>query len=65
MKPNVDFLVDYKCPRCNFQTKKKTDMYRHLYDRKVVCPGIMSAIELSDEVKKYILANRIYREPPK
>lgn len=62
-KENKLVLADYTCPRCNFKTRNKEDMRRHLYKREKPCSGVISNIELTDEIKQYILANRIYQEP--
>jgi HNH endonuclease len=50
----------YTCPRCEYFTSKKTDMYKHLYNVKKPCPALKINIELTDDIKKYILDNRIY-----
>ena len=55
--------LDYTCIRCNHKTKKKTDMRRHLYERKDKCPGSANDIELTDEIKEKILLNRVYKIP--
>jgi hypothetical protein len=38
-------------------------MKRHLYDGKKPCPKMINSIELTDDIKEYILANRIYHIP--
>lgn len=53
----------YTCPRCNYTTSKKTYMYKHLFTLKRICPGHKSSIELTEEIKQYILTNRIYVVP--
>lgn len=35
-------------------------MIKHLYNLNKPCPGIKSTVELTDEIKKHILDNRIY-----
>lgn len=40
-------------------------MRDHLYAKKKVCPAVENDIELSEEIKQYILDNRIYRIPKK
>lgn len=55
----------YKCPRCGYTTFQKTDIKRHLYKRKYLCPGQETDIELTDEVKENVLKNRIYSPPMK
>jgi hypothetical protein len=38
-------------------------MNLHLYKKKKVCPTIVNNIELTDEIKKYILKNQAYKIP--
>ena len=38
-------------------------MYKHLYELKKVCPGIVHDIEFTDEIKEKIMDNRIYHPP--
>ena len=54
----------YTCPRCEYYTSKKPDMYKHLHNLKKPCPAIKLNVDLTDEIKQYILDNRIY-QPPK
>ena len=54
---------EYTCPRCEYSTPRKADMRTHLYNKKKVCSGIHKEIELTDEIKEEILANRIYTVP--
>lgn len=51
----------YCCPRCNYQTPKKTYMDKHFYQTKKTCPGHMNNIELTEDIKQFILTNRIYK----
>ena len=51
---------NYLCIRCGFNTKIKNDIRRHFYNLKKICPAIKNNIELTDEIKEYILNNRIY-----
>ena len=53
----------YQCPRCGFSSNHKGTMQRHLYDLKKPCPALASAIELTDDIKQHVLANRVYRVP--
>jgi hypothetical protein len=40
-------------------------MYRHLYEKtKSVCPGTHHVIELTPEIKQYVMDNRTYHVPP-
>lgn len=56
----------YVCIACGYNTDSKGAMRRHFgigNDRKKPCPKIANDIELTPEIKEYILANRIYRIP--
>jgi hypothetical protein len=53
----------YNCVRCNYTTNHKGHMKFHLYDLKCPCPGSKNVIELTDEIKEFILANRFYNVP--
>lgn len=53
----------YCCIRCNYVTPLKGDMNKHLYKLKKTCPATKNDIELTNEIKDYILANRIYHLP--
>ncbi len=55
-------LPPFTCPVCNYQSTLKTDMRRH-FKRQTPCPKLENDIELTDEIKEYVLANRIYRIP--
>ena len=50
----------YACICCGYTTHLKNDMKRHLYIGKKPCPKILNDIELTDEIKDYILTNRVY-----
>ena len=50
----------YKCPCCGYETEKKSAIIKHFYNLKKLCPKLLNDIELTDEIKEYILANRIY-----
>lgn len=54
---------NYECPRCGYDVDKKFCMRRHLYHSKNLCPAIKNDITLTDEIKEYILANRVYKPP--
>lgn len=51
----------YVCPRCAYCTHEKNNMRKHLYHVAKVCPATHEDIELTDEVKEYIMKNRVYR----
>ena len=54
---------DYQCCRCGYTTCQKGRIRRHLYQLKKQCPSLSNDIELTDEIKQYILDNRIYKIP--
>ena len=54
---------NYLCIRCGFNTKIKNDIRRHFYNLKKICPATKNNVELSNEIKEYILNNRIYIIP--
>lgn len=51
---------DYQCARCGYETKRKSSMVDHLYKRSTCCPTSMNDVELTEEVKRRILDNRVY-----
>lgn len=53
----------YCCIRCGYTTEKKYHIHKHLYLLKKQCPTISNDIELTNEIKDYIIANRIYKIP--
>jgi hypothetical protein len=53
----------YECCRCGYKTKDKSKIKRHLYHLKKPCPSTSHDIELTDDIKQYILDNRIYKIP--
>jgi hypothetical protein len=54
---------DYQCCRCGYKTFQKGRIRRHLYHLKKPCPSTSHDIELTDDIKQYILDNRIYKIP--
>lgn len=56
--------IDYTCPRCDYTTNDRSHMRYHLYNKKKPCPCTNQNIELTDEIKEFILANKIYKPPP-
>lgn len=50
----------YRCPRCNYVTEDKSRMRKHLYNNIKVCPATHNQIELTHEIKEYVLVNRVY-----
>ena len=53
----------YTCPRCGYNSRKKYNMYIHLTNLRKPCPATEQDIEITQEVKDYILINRIYHTP--
>jgi hypothetical protein len=51
----------YTCIRCGYETMKKSCMNQHLNMVKKPCAATNNDIKLTDEIKNYILINRIYR----
>lgn len=54
---------DYTCPRCGYVTHQKSHMRNHLYKKIKSCPSTKNDIELTNEIKEHILANKIYKVP--
>ncbi len=57
-------MIPYTCVRCGYKTKNKTNIHKHLYQRKVFCPA-KNDIELTEEIKDKIMKDRIYHIPKK
>jgi hypothetical protein len=53
----------YTCPCCNYNTTNKTNILHHFYKLKKLCPKTFNDIELTEEIKKYVIANRVYHIP--
>ncbi len=53
----------YTCTRCGYNTILKGHIRDHFNKRKTLCPAIENDIELTTEIKDYILLNRIYHIP--
>lgn len=54
----------YTCIRCNYSTNYKSHIQNH-FKRVKVCFAFNNDIELTDDIKQYILQNRIYKIPKK
>lgn len=59
--PKIQKNLPYECPRCGYKTDQLGCIRRHLFDRKKGCPSTKSDIVLTDEIKEYVLNNRVYR----
>lgn len=58
--------TEYTCPRCGYKSYRRSSICRHLFQRTKTCPAIKNDIVLTDDIKKYVLENRIYKiEKPK
>ena len=55
-------LPPYTCPRCGYATSQKQYMHRHLYTLKKACPSIQGVMEVTDKMKEFVMANRIWHE---
>lgn len=51
---------EFTCPRCGYHTLKKSSMFDHLYSKKKICPAQVKDIVLTDNIKEYLLLNRVY-----
>jgi hypothetical protein len=52
--------LPYQCIACGFTSQEKDRMRYHLMKRKNPCPKLLNDIILTDEIKEYILQNRVY-----
>lgn len=56
-------MAPYYCPRCGYVASQKCNMRKHFYSRSKPCPVYESDIELSDDIKEFVLTNHVYRFP--
>lgn len=56
-------LETYVCPRCGYSTDRKDALKRHFFDKVKTCPAVKLDIELTDDIKHYVLLNRRYHVP--
>jgi len=54
-------IDDYCCPRCGYTTHHRSSMRNHLFRKNKPCAAKVELVELTTEVKEYILDNKIYR----
>jgi hypothetical protein len=52
--------IPWQCPCCGYSTFRKDHMKLHLYKSKP-CPKALADVEFTEEVKQYILTNKVYR----
>lgn len=55
--------LPFTCICCGYITSKKSSMRDHLYKKKTPCPKSQRDIDLTEEIKDYILQNRVYHIP--
>lgn len=54
--------VPYECPRCGYKTTKRPHMRYHFYNTTKTCQGIVSNIEVTEEIKQHVLDHRVYHQ---
>lgn len=60
---NITTKDGYQCPSCGYKTLDKSKMKRHMYFLKKPCPQSANNIQLTDEIKEYVLQNRVWHPP--
>jgi hypothetical protein len=58
--PRPKITQPYECIACGYSTFDKNHMRTHLLRNKTPCPKLLNDITLTDEIKEYILQNRVY-----
>lgn len=58
-------LHPYQCCRCGYESQRRSCILFHFNDLKKPCPATKQPIDLTDEIKEYILDNRIYNPDAK
>ena len=60
---NADSTVkedsDFVCPRCGYSSSRKSNIRKHLY-KVNICPAKLDDIDLTDEVREYVITNKRY-----
>jgi hypothetical protein len=51
----------FTCPRCDYETNKKTNIETH-FKRKTICPNVKD-IEITNEIKDTVIRDRVYHKP--
>ncbi len=54
----------YRCPSCHYETDKRHSMVFHFTELKKPCPKLHMMEDLTDEIKGWVLQNRVYTPPP-
>lgn len=57
-------IPPYTCPRCGYTAPLRSTIKRHLYEMKGICPPMLKQIVLTDEIKRMVMAERIYVPMP-
>ena len=52
----------YQCPSCGYETDRKDAIRKH-FNLKTHCCKLLNDLTLTDSIKEYVLANRIWRAP--
>lgn len=52
----------YTCPACGYETERRNFMKNHLYNLKKPCPKTANDIDLTDDIKEYVLLNRKWHQ---
>lgn len=53
----------FVCISCGYETHHKSSMWNHFYRKKKPCPKSQRDIDLTEDIKDYILQNRVYHIP--
>lgn len=51
----------FVCISCGYEAHHKSSMWNHFYRKKKPCPKLNTDIILTDNIKEYILHNRVYK----
>jgi hypothetical protein len=65
MSRNVSKKMPYQCIRCGYETGQKGDIKKHFYKTKKLCPASLNNLELTEEIREFIIDNRRYHVPTK
>ena len=57
--------IPYECICCGYETFRKQDMIKHFYKLIKPCPKLKNNIDLTDEIKEFIITNRVFSIAPK